>query len=155
MVHNTTVGPVLDENDKPVPGLSFHVKGVLESSHAGELMSQDQFDALVIDDVELTRTAGGGFEYSIEFVVSQEKFDAIQAAKPKPAAPAPVVSDVDRAVAYFKSKGHSEGDSKVLVARFGAARVLEAANAEADQELDSLLHPKAPELPPPPPANAE
>ncbi len=139
MHHSTTVGPVLGDDDKAVPGVSFHVKGLLESNHAGELLSQDQFDALVVDDVELTRTAGGGFEYSMELVVSQAKLDKILAAKPKPEAPAPVVSDTDRAIAYFKTKGYNAADAKSMIDRFGTARILAAANAEADEELAKVL----------------
>jgi hypothetical protein len=139
MHHSTTVGPVLDDDDKAVPGVSFHIKGLLESNHAGELLSQDQFDALVADDIELVRTSGGGIEYSIELVVSQAKLDKILAAKPKPEPPPAVVSDADRAASYFKSKGYSDTDAKALVERFGAARVLNMANAEADEQLKALL----------------
>ena len=80
MFHQTTVGPVLDADDKPIPGKSFHLKGVLESNHAGELLSEQEFRALVVDEVDFSRTPGGGFEYSLEVVVSARKLASIQEA---------------------------------------------------------------------------
>ncbi len=139
MHHTTSVGHVLDENDKPVPGKTFLIKGVLESNHAGELVTEDEFKALVADDVEFKRTAGGGFEYTVEIVVSEGMLAKILAAKPKPEAPAPVVSDTDRAIAYFKTKGYNAADAKSMIDRFGTARILAAANAEADEELAKVL----------------
>lgn len=81
MHHTTTVGPVLDENDKSVPGKTFAIKGLLESNHAGELLSEDEFAALVADDISFKRTSGGGFEYSIEVVVSEQRLARVVAGK--------------------------------------------------------------------------
>jgi hypothetical protein len=50
-------------------GKSFSVKGKLESSHAGELLTDEEFSRLAATDVKLTRTTGGGFEYEVEFSV--------------------------------------------------------------------------------------
>jgi hypothetical protein len=80
MHHTTTVGHVLDENDKPVPGKTFHVKGLLEASGPFELVTDDEFEALVVSDVVFKRSAAGGFEYAVAFSVSEEKLAEIQAA---------------------------------------------------------------------------
>lgn len=50
-------------------GKSFKVNGTVEQSHAGELLSEEEFSRLAATDVRLTRSTGGGFSYEVEFAV--------------------------------------------------------------------------------------
>jgi len=44
-------------------GKHFAVKGVLEQSHAAELISEEDFKGLSLREFEFRRTASGGIEY--------------------------------------------------------------------------------------------
>lgn len=66
-MHHTTVATQAHH------GKSFNVKGLIESNHAGELISDEEFAKLKVSDVKLTRTSGGGFEYEVEFAVTGEE----------------------------------------------------------------------------------
>jgi len=136
MHHATTVGPVLDENDKPVPGTSFHIKGLLESNHAGQLLSDDQFAALVVDDVQFTRTAGGGFEYSIEVVVSEGKLAQIVADREAAArATADADAKASKEQQQLQAEAKAQAEEAAIAAEGRRAALVEQAK---QQELAKL-----------------
>lgn len=81
MFHDSKVGPVTRKDESgvhvPIPGKSFHIKGVIEARTATELLTEVEAAALVLQDSNFTRTAGGGMAYDIEVVVDQRVIDAI------------------------------------------------------------------------------
>jgi len=53
-------------------GKRFGVKGVLEQSHAAELISEEDFKSLTLVEFDFRRTAGGGIEYFFQLGPKQE-----------------------------------------------------------------------------------
>lgn len=126
------------EHLQNLPEETHIVTGTLEAHGASSLASVDA--KLSAKVVKLERTKSGGIDYQL----------AIFVAEPVQAAPV-VLSDAERAVAFFVEKGFPKQTAIDQVNKFGIARVLAAAAREKedaekglDDELSDLLKdPKA------------
>ena len=109
--------------DSSIDGLKHVLTSVIESDAASELCSATDSLSATVDSV--TRTASGGIQLQVTLLR-------------KPAAPETPLTLDEQAMQYLVSKKESVADATADLAKFGAARILEAKAAEEAKENQAL-----------------